>query len=178
MLGINQINHALQTTYQNKILKKNLFEQIPHSLIRKEYAYYEHDKVMYLVNDSSIGLNNGDVGIIEQLETTNNKIVHNQIIFNEEIKHFVADNFNSLTLNYACSVHKTQGSEYQNVIFVIENGINNFFLNKKLIYTAITRAKKNLYLVGDLNTLIQGIQKPGIKRKTGLIGRLNHFLKV
>jgi len=177
-LGINQINQNLQTTYQTKILAKNLFEQAPHSLIRKDHAYYEHDKVMYLVNDSSIGLNNGDVGIIEQLETTNNKVLHNKIIFNEEIKHFTTDNFSSLTLNYACSVHKTQGSEYQNVIFVIENGVNNFFLNRKLIYTAITRAKKNLYLVGDLNALLEGIKKPGLKRKTGLISRLNYFLKL
>jgi exodeoxyribonuclease V alpha subunit len=147
-LGINAVNKSLQSTYQAEVLNHPL-DDVTHAVMRKDSCFYEHDKVMHLVNDSALGLSNGDVGSIEQIVLKNQKLDYAQVRFNEEVKKLTSDNFKNLTLSYGCSVHKTQGSEYQQVVFAVEAGLHPFFLNKKLIYTAITRAKQNLYLVGD-----------------------------
>jgi len=147
-LGINNVNKSLQATYQVEVLKHPL-DDVSRAVVRKDSSFYEHDKVMHLVNDTALGLSNGDVGAIEQIVLKNQKLDYAQVRFNDELKKLTSDNFKNLTLSYGCSVHKTQGSEYQQVVFAVEAGLHPFFLNKKLIYTAITRAKQNLYLVGD-----------------------------
>ena len=67
---------------------------------------------------------------------------------------------------YAISIHKSQGSEFNTIILPINHDI---FLTKKLLYTAITRAKKNLIIIGDINILNHGHIKEDIERKTNLI---------
>jgi exodeoxyribonuclease V alpha subunit len=55
--------------------------------------------------------------------------------------------------------------------------LHPFFLNKKLIYTAITRAKQNLYLVGDWPTLLSGINREAAPRKTALVSKVKYYIK-
>jgi len=175
-LGINAVNKSLQSTYQAEVLNHPL-DDVTHAVMRKDSCFYEHDKVMHLVNDSALGLSNGDVGSIEQIVLKNQKLDYAQVRFNEEVKKLTSDNFKNLTLSYGCSVHKTQGSEYQQVVFAVEAGLHPFFLNKKLIYTAITRAKQNLYLVGDWPTLLSGINREAAPRKTALVSKVKYYIK-
>ncbi|ATG97421.1 AAA family ATPase [Mesoplasma lactucae] len=172
ILGINSLNKMLQQTYQKEILKKDDKTLNEQTFERREYKYIVDDKIMYLVNETETGLNNGDVGIISEISQHNGKINQAKVLFNGETKTFYADNFNYSTLSYACSVHKTQGSEYKNVILVLEKGVNEHFINNKIIYTAITRAKKNLTIVGDFNTFYKGINRSGIPRKTTLVEKI------
>jgi exodeoxyribonuclease V alpha subunit len=81
------------------------------------------------------------------------------------------DDLENLTHAYAISVHKSQGSEYPIVILPIVKSYS-FMLRRKLIYTAITRAKKKLIIIGDLYYLQLGINYFDEKRQTSLKNRL------
>ena len=109
---------------------------------------------------------NGDIGyIIDIFDDTLG------IDFNGKIVRITRADLENLTLAYAISVHKSQGSEYENVIFPIFNSYS-IMLKKKLIYTAITRAKKKLILVGDLTSLKNKIKYKEKLRNSSLINFL------
>ena len=85
---------------------------------------------------------------------------------------YPAKEMDNLKLAYAISIHKSQGSEYENVILPI---FPSYFkmLRKKIIYTAITRAKKKLIMVGSVETLNTALTAPEPIRQTGLLNRLS-----
>lgn len=75
-------------------------------------------------------------------------------------------NINEIELAYALTIHKSQGSEFDTVIIPIHNSLE-YMLNKNLLYTAFTRAKKKLILIGDKSTLEETRHKE-IQRKSNL----------
>lgn len=155
--GIDEINKFIQDNY-------NLNKSI--SLKTKEKTYYVGDKVLQLQNNPEKGIMNGDIGyIIDIFDDTLG------IDFNGKIVRITRADLENLTLAYAISVHKSQGSEYENVIFPIFNSYS-IMLKKKLIYTAITRAKKKLILVGDLTSLKNKIKYKEKLRNSSLINFL------
>lgn len=175
-LGIDALNNLLQTAYQTKVLAKGTQQLIDQTWVRRNGRFSQDDKIMYLVNDGEMGLNNGDVGLISQITQVNHRLESATVCFNDLTKQFHTDNFNSTALSYACSVHKTQGSEYKNVLLVLEKGMNEVFINNKIIYTAITRAKKNLTIIGDFETFHRGINKKNLRRLTTLTSKIEAAL--
>ncbi|CEA11064.1 ATP-dependent DNA helicase [Mycoplasma capricolum] len=128
---------------------------------------------MYLKNEND--LSNGDIGVVQKIYEQNNEI---NIDFNNKIFSTINKaSFNNLTLCYACTVHKTQGSEFQKVILVLDPKITNSFINKKLIYTAITRAKKQLVIIAGKNSFINGINKKPETRDTTLVKHIKLMYK-
>ena len=93
---------------------------------------------------------NGDVGIIERINNTSKKEIY--IDFDGNVVKYSPSNFLNFKKAYATSIHKSQGSEFDIVIIPI---VKNFqkMLYRKLIYTAVTRCKKKLYLIGDIEAL-------------------------
>ena len=75
-----------------------------------------------------------------------------------EILYHTKNKFEEFSLAYAISVHKSQGSEYDNVILVLPKSMKRMLYNK-LIYTAVTRAKKSLIIVGSLDSLNYSIKE-------------------
>ena len=65
--------------------------------------------------------------------------------------------FDEFTLAYAISVHKSQGSEYDHVLLILSNNMKRMLYNK-LVYTAVTRAKKSLIIIGSLDSLNYSIR--------------------
>ena len=133
------------------------------------------DKVIQLVNRADKNIMNGDIGFIERITYKDNKF-HNLIVKYDNIK--VEYNFEELediTLAYAISVHKAQGSEFDIVIMPITSK-HFIMLKRKLIYTAITRAKKTLMLIGDVSTLRKGIYQFELSRKTILKNKIIELL--
>ena len=65
--------------------------------------------------------------------------------------------FDKFTLAYAISIHKSQGSEYDNVVVILAKSFKKMFYNK-LIYTACTRAKSSLIIIGSINSLNSSVQ--------------------
>ncbi|MBP3799848.1 MAG: AAA family ATPase, partial [Bacilli bacterium] len=141
--GIDNINNKLQTTFNKKSTKKK-------EILVYDEVYREGDKVIQLTNMPDENVYNGDIGIIDRIVNSTKKEIY--IDFDGNIVKYSKANFINFKKAYAISIHKSQGSEFDIVIIPI---VKNFqkMLYRKLIYTAVTRCKKRLYLIGDLSAL-------------------------
>ncbi len=151
--GIDEVNQYVQSNYN---LIKDPF------LKHKDLTFYPHDKVLELQNTPEKDIMNGDVGYV--VDIFNDSLGIN---FNGKIVRLEKNDLDNLTLAYALSVHKSQGSEYDFVIFLVLSSYS-IMLKRKLIYTAITRAKKKLIILGDLNLLQNKIKYDEKTRNTSL----------
>lgn len=138
--GINNINKVLQEVFNKKDILKN--EKIINDVI-----YREKDKVIQLVNMPDNNVFNGDIGIIVKI--TDKEIL---VDFDGNKVKYTSSTYNSFALAYAISIHKSQGSEFKTCIIPLSTSYS-IMLYRKLYYTAITRAKKKLYLIGNKNIL-------------------------
>lgn len=112
------------------------------------------DKVIELVNMVDENVFNGDIGRILKIKSSGQKEV--LVDFDGNIVKFTPSTFANFTLGYTISIHKSQGSEFDTVIIPILNKYG-IMLYRKLIYTAITRAKKKLVLIGEITALRRAI---------------------
>ena len=141
--GIDEINNHLQTIFNPK-------ENTKKELKIGDVIFREQDKVIQLTNMPDDNVYNGDIGIIDRIVTSPKKEIH--IDFDGNIVKYTPTNFNCFRLAYAISIHKAQGSEFDVVIMPVVRNYGKM-LYRKLMYTGITRSKKKLYLIGDLNAL-------------------------
>ncbi len=141
--GIDEINRHVQNKVNPKTKNKK-------ELQYGDVIFRENDKVLQLTNMPDENVYNGDIGIIKEIKTVPKKEII--IDFDGNIVKYTPSNFNNFRLAYAISIHKAQGSEFDVVIIPIVRNFNKM-LYRKLIYTGITRSKKKLYLIGDINAL-------------------------
>lgn len=141
--GIDEINRHVQNKVNPKTKNKK-------ELQYGDVIFRENDKVLQLTNMPDENVYNGDIGIIKEIKTAPKKEII--IDFDGNIVKYTPSNFNNFRLAYAISIHKAQGSEFDVVIIPIVRNFNKM-LYRKLIYTGITRSKKKLYLIGDINAL-------------------------
>ncbi len=162
--GIDAINKDLQLIYNKK-------QETKKELTIGEVTFREEDKVIQLTNMPDDNVYNGDIGLIENIITTSKKEIN--INFDGNYVKYTPSNFSNFRLAYAISIHKAQGSEFDVVILPLVRSYSKM-LYRKLVYTAVTRAKKKLYLIGDLNALDIAIQNTNtdIRRTT-----IKDFLK-
>lgn len=164
--GIDNINSAIQQWYNPKSEYSSEI-RVNHQVFRIG------DRVLQLKNQPEDDIFNGDIGIITDIDLDNEEIV---VEFDVGEVIYPKNMHSNLTLAYAISIHKSQGSEFDYVIMCVFNDYG-FMLNKQLIYTGITRAKKTLLLLGDYKTFIQKSARENINlRKTSLIERINEEL--
>ena len=117
-----------------------------------EYILKVGDKVMQTENDYTNNVFNGEEGFITYLDAYNRTI---KVTFGKNLNKVVTykkSEIAKLNLGYATTIHKSQGSEYEAVILIIPPECENF-ISHDAIYTAITRAKKNIFIIGDLDLL-------------------------
>jgi len=166
-LGIDRLNQILQEKFN------------PHQkdfIVYGDKTFYTHDKVIQLVNDPERMIMNGDIGKVKAIKTNANDEKYMVVTFDENEVMYEKQDLDELNLAYAISIHKSQGSEYKIVILPM---IRNFMhmLKKELIYTAITRAKKFLLILGDMQLLVYAANHLSEKRQTTLSYRLNGKIK-
>lgn len=161
---------ALNKTMQELVNKKNPDSK---ELSYGSKVYRTGDKVVMLSNNYHIGYFNGDIGIIKEIE--NNEIT---ITIGKEDIVIGPDEFEDLSLAYAMTIHKSQGSEFPNVIVVLPDEPKTM-LKRNLLYTAITRAKKRVVVAGVTGAAYQSIISTDTgKRNTRLSDRIvNRVLK-
>lgn len=163
-------------------LNKEIQELVnPNDGSRKEIqfgdtVYRIGDKVLQLVNQPDKNVFNGDMGEVIAIFKANETIEKQDMMVVSydgiEVEYQRSD-LTQITLAYCCSIHKSQGSEFQTVIMPIVRGYSKM-LRRNLLYTGITRAKNFLILCGDSDVLIQGLQKTDdLTRFTSLKARLN-----
>lgn len=169
--GIDNINVILREMYNPKSSKKN-------ELIYNNIIFRENDKVLQLTNDPDKNIFNGDIGYIKSIMNygNNTKII---LDFDDNIVEFTKRELINIKHAYAISVHKSQGSEFNHVILPILREYN-FMLYNKLIYTAVSRAKKSLILIGEPNIFLNGVNNDyATNRKTTLKDEIiNQFSKL
>lgn len=138
--GIDNLNKILQDIFNPKSKSKK-------ELVVGDVTYRECDKVLQLVNMPDERIYNGDIGIISKIN--NKEIV---IDFDTSEVKFTPANFNKFKLGYAISIHKSQGSEFDTVVIPVVSSYNKM-LYRKLYYTAVTRSKKKLIIIGNIKAL-------------------------
>lgn len=159
--GIDAINQAITTRYN----------ETEEKLVRDQLIIKKNDKVLQLKNDPTLMLMNGDIGVVQGIMKVKEKDML-IIDFDGKMIQYPAKEMENLRLAYAISIHKSQGSEYDNVILPILPSYH-MMLRKKILYTAITRAKKKLIILGNLSVLKEAIQTMEPVRQTGLLNRLS-----
>ncbi len=156
----------------NLFLQQHL-NQDQRSVQRGSRVFKVGDKVMQIRNNYDKDVFNGDIGRLAKIDRENQEILVN---FDGRFVVYDFSELEDLVLAYAISVHKSQGNEYPAVILPVM--IQHFILlQRNLIYTAVTRAKRVVVLVGTKKALAIGIKnnKPQL-RYSFLKERLIHLL--
>ncbi|MGT2667211.1 SF1B family DNA helicase RecD2 [Streptococcus rifensis] len=162
--GIDQLNQLMQAQ-----LNPLLDGQIEFAF--NDLVFREHDKVIHLVNDAESNVFNGDLGYITDLlpaKYTDSKQDELTIIFDGGEVTYPRNEWYKITLAYAMSIHKSQGSEFPVVILPLTNSSKRM-LQRNLLYTAITRSKSKLILLGNLSAFDYARAHTGTARKTYLV---------
>jgi exodeoxyribonuclease V alpha subunit len=159
MLGTIQLNREMQ----------NLLNPIGDSLQRGEILLRANDKVMQLRNNYDKGIYNGDLGRITGIDRKEGKV---QVDFYDKTVEYNDDELDEISLAYATSIHKSQGSEYPVVVIPLHMS-HYMMLHRSILYTAVTRGKKRVVLVGSRRALAMAIQNVRLERRyTGLKEKL------
>jgi exodeoxyribonuclease V alpha subunit len=139
------------------------------SLVRGNRTYRVGDKVMQLRNDYEKNVFNGDVGYVSGIDPEESAMT---VRFEDREVAFDASDLDDLVLAYACTVHKSQGSEYTAVVVPLLT-THFVMLSKNLLYTAVTRGKRLVVLVSDPRALELALsRRRRDERRTRLASRL------
>ena len=166
--GIDAINQLMQELL-NPLQKGQI------SFEASQFQYRTGDKVIHLVNDAEVNVFNGDLGYITDLipaKYTESKQDEMMIDFDGNEISYPRNEWYKIRLAYAMSIHKSQGSEFPVVILPITSASKRM-LERNLIYTAITRAKSKLILLGELQAFDYATKHIGTARKAYLIERFS-----
>ena len=165
VVGASNLNIVLQEAINlNKI-----------GLNRGGYSFRQGDRVMQIRNNYDKNVFNGDLGYIQDVDMEERTLM---VDFDGTLVEYEVSELDELTLAYATTIHKSQGSEYPIVVMPVL--MNHYvMLQRNLIYTGITRAKKICVLIGSTKALAYAIHNMTVlKRNTKLKERLNPLLAV
>ena len=172
VLGVENINKHLQERLNPK-------DEIKNEVIIGEKVFREGDRVMQTVNNydhewvklgvGGAGVFNGDIGTIESIDPRNHETT---IVFEDGRRcMYLPTELDELMLSYAITIHKSQGSEFDVAIIPIVAG-NPQMMTRNLLYTAVTRAKKMVVLVGPTNYIYAMIKNNYSVKRLTLLKRL------
>lgn len=178
----------INTPLLNNIIQKENADAFKHRVLfykdsktGEETFYYEGDKVMHTKNDYDLarqkpdgtiekGVMNGETGTVIEVDDVRKTMT---VQYGDDFVAYTKDTYTEVMLAYALTIHKSQGSEYACVIIPITQGGDSSIMNKNLLYTATTRAKNLVILIGNKNIIAQVVHtKYSEKRNTKLQQRL------
>jgi exodeoxyribonuclease V alpha subunit len=158
--GANNLNRMLQQSLNKR-------ETLLH---RGERIFKMNDKVMQLRNNYDKDIFNGDIGYVTGVSTGDQII---RIRFDRKIVELDFSELDEITHAYAVSVHKSQGSEYPCVILPMTTS-HYVMLQRNLLYTAITRAKELMIIVGTKKAVSIAVRNSSVRQRyTSLFKTLN-----
>jgi len=166
--GINEINDLVQQAINPK-------KDDEDELVAGGITYRINDKVIQLVNRTEKNIMNGDIGYVKGFSYLDGEINSMSVAFDFGVVDYALNEIDDLKLAYAISIHKAQGSEFDTVIMPLSYSYYVLF-KRKLIYTAITRSKNHLILLGDINVFKNGISQIEANRSTILLSRIKENL--
>ena len=189
--GIQNLNEALQNCLNNSTkAKKRMSEEknyrsakqiffkeqtkkpLPFEIAYGNIHYRIGDKVIQTINNYDKNVFNGDIGILRSISADESTI---SIAFNQNLVEYKRNELSQIQLAYALSIHKSQGSEYPIVILPLMKQ-HFIMLQRNLLYTAITRAKEKLFIIGSVDAYSIAVKNNKTDvRRTNL---LNKFKKL
>ena len=175
--GVFELNKLLQDILNPKI-------EASDEILVGNKLFRVNDKVMQTKNnynlsfvddegEENFGVYNGDMGHIIFIDESSNKLTVE--MDDKRLIEYSLEDLDNLELAYAITIHKSQGSEFKSVIIPMFDGYK-LLQTRNLLYTAITRAKENIVLVGDKNVMNNMIRNNTINsRYSNLEKRIQHF---
>lgn len=151
--GIDVLNQKLQEVLNPPAEEKQ-------ELVFENIIYRENDKILQLVNVPEDNVFNGDIGTICKIVKANiSESKKNEIYvdFDGNVVKFLPKDMYRISHGFIISIHKSQGSEFDFVVLPITHSYHRM-LYRKLIYTAVTRAKKKLILIGEKDAFISAVE--------------------
>jgi exodeoxyribonuclease V alpha subunit len=165
LLGTINLNRELQSSLNPR----------GEALDRGGFALRAGDKVMQLRNNYDKGVFNGDLGRVVSIDRESGTA---KVDFLDRAVEYESDELDEISLAYATSVHKSQGSEYPAVVIPLHTS-HYLMLHRSILYTAVTRGKKLVVLVGSRKALAMAIRNLRVeKRNTGLRDKLAEFARI
>ena len=143
--GTANLNVLLQRRINPNSALPESVDDSPLAVRRAGTIFAAGDKVMQIANNYEKGVFNGDVGLVERVDAEGETLAVN---FYGNFVEYKFSELEEIVLAYACTVHKAQGSEYPYVVVVMSTSAS-IMLNRRLFYTAVTRGKKGVYVVGQ-----------------------------
>ncbi len=130
------------------------------------YQFRTHDKVMQIRNNYTKEVFNGDIGIVERADTENRCLT---VVFDGREVEYDVSELDELVLAYAATIHKSQGSEYPVVVMPVLMS-HYVMLQRNLIYTGVTRARKALVIVGTKKALALSVHNASAMERNSRLG--------
>jgi exodeoxyribonuclease V alpha subunit len=164
-LGVENVNRLLQEALNPASVEKEEIEI-------RNIVFRENDKVMVIRNNYEKNVFNGDIGFIIAIDHENKEV--DIQVENGEVVIYEFDELDALRLAYAITIHKSQGSEYKYAVIVISRE-HIHMLSKNLLYTAITRAKDCMIMIGHKSAIRAGVENDQASiRQTELTMLIKH----
>jgi exodeoxyribonuclease V alpha subunit len=157
-LGVKAVNPILQSLLNSDGLEQDYVEHFG-------IKYCINDKVIQTENNYNKGVFNGDIGFITTIDKENQEIIIN---FDGFDVIYDMSELDQISLAYAITIHKSQGSEYHTVIMPILTQ-HFIMLNKNLLYTGITRAKKQLIMIGQKRAVAMAIKSNRSEKRYSML---------
>ena len=167
--GVNNLNNVIQEIMNPAKPNSKVLEV-------HDEIFRIGDRILQLQNNPEKDIYNGQIGKILGIDNENSQKCMVADFDDREVTFSKKDLFD-LTRAYAITIHKAQGSEFPLVILSLTMQ-NYVMLKRNLLYTAVTRAEKNLVLIGDPRAYEMALNTSGNDRKTGLTSKLQATLKV
>lgn len=124
-------------------LNKEIREIVnPYSEDLSTFGFMLHDKVMHTKNNYKKYVFNGETGIVSRVEDDTLYVQ-----YDGRVVEYTSEDIDELQLAYSSTVHKSQGSEYKVTFVIVDNEVSSYLLNRKILYTAISRGKEKVYLL-------------------------------
>lgn len=165
--GIDALNQMMQSIFNPPQPNKK-------EVYFNEVCYRIGDKVLQLVNATELNVFNGDMGVIVGInyaKDTEDKVDELIIQFDSQEVTYPRNEWQQITLAYCCSIHKSQGSEFKMVILPMVRQYSRM-LQRNLLYTAVTRSKEILILLGEVQAFVSCVQNEAANRLTTLDKRI------
>ena len=154
----------LNTILQNALNNSN------QSLSRSGYVFKKGDRVMQIRNNYDKDVFNGDIGVVSSINQEDRTLA---VDFDSHIVEYEISELDELTLAYATTIHKSQGSEYPIVVMPVM--MNHYvMLQRNLIYTGITRSKKVCVLIGQVKALAYAVHHQTVTDRNTLLKERIH----
>ncbi len=163
VIGAVNLNQMLQAALNAPVRDGKGNE--PAELRRGGYTFRAGDKVMQIKNNYDKEVFNGDIGLIESIDSTDRTLM---IRFDDRAVEYDASELDEIVLAYATTVHKAQGAEYPIVVMPVMM-THYMMLQRNLLYTGVTRAKKALVLIGQKKAVGICVRNVTVNRRNTLL---------